>query len=98
MLKNEGMPEGLPSFFERTAHLPIRFLLIVAGGQSDVDKASAVSREGGSAKLSDLPPCAGHHPDPWELDVFVHVAGQLSQTAGAVSYPKRRRSYRHLSN
>jgi hypothetical protein len=62
--------------------------LIVAGGQSDVDKASAVSREGGSAKLSDLPPCAGHQPDPWELDVFVHAAGQLSQTAGAVSYPR----------
>src|SRR5918994_1054993 len=64
------------------------FLLIVAGGQSAVDKALAVSREGGSAKLSDLSPCAGHHPDPWELDVFVHAAGQLSQTAGAASYPR----------
>jgi hypothetical protein len=43
-------------------------LLIVAGGQSAVDKALAVSRESGSAKLSDLPSCAGHHLDPWELN------------------------------
>jgi hypothetical protein len=36
--------------------------VIVAVGQSDVDKASAVSRESGSGELSDLPSCARDQP------------------------------------